>query len=843
MAGIKRKGITIEIGANTDGLVRALKQIDKECRTAKSSLTDINKLLKIDPSNMELLDQKFEYLGTAIESTRERLKTLRDAQDKVAEGSTQWDALQREIIDTDQQLTTLVDAYNDFYNTTAHDINAKALKDVREQCEVVKRRLDEINDITKKDPMNATLLSTKQKYLQDAIEASKDKFEKLLIAQENVVKGSKDWEELQHEITLTAEEIKQLTKEYNEFGSVSNQQWIAMGDKMQEVGGKMTDIGGTLTKKVTAPIVAGFTAAAKAQIDWESSFAGVKKTVEATDDQYRQLADAIGEIATRTASSREEIAATMEIAGQLGVTVEDDIAGFTEVMVKLGDTTNLSAEEAATAIAKFANVTKMSLTDVDKLGSVIVDLGNNYATTEADIMNMATRLSSAGHQIGLTEPQILGFATALSSVGLEAQAGGSAFSKSMTKMQVAVETGYERVHEVEQQAGMTLREMELLSANNSKEFKSLADSMGMTSTELKDVITAGNNLNDFAKVANMTTDEFVQLYRGDVAGALQAFITGLGDTETHGESTIAMLDEMGFKEIRLSDTLRRLASNSELVTTATDQATAAWEQNSAMNDEAAKRYETMAAKLSQTKERLKMVGAEIGENLYPTIDRMISIVEKATTWFSNLDDRHKKTIVTLGLVAAAIGPVITTIGSLITNVGVITKAFGTLSSFLGLAGPGGILFAMAAVVTAGIAIYENWDKIVEFGQRFKEKISRIWEDIRQIFAHPIQATVNFLQTGSIHGADVQRYASAYEKPVVFTRPTVLQTPQGPKMFGDGAGAEVVMGLNKLRELMGGQQMVNTINIYTQPNQDEREIANYVIDELIAREERAPVWAL
>lgn len=843
--GLKRKGITIEIGANTKEFVQALKNIDKQCKYAKDSLTDINKLLKLDPSNMDLLDQRFKYLQSSIKNTADRLELLKNAQKETAEGSKEWDVLQREIIDTEQRLDGLTKEYYEFFDVSQRDINTRNLEKVREESETIKQRLKDINDLTSKDPMNAMLLSTKQEYLQTAIAKTEDKYRALQDAQAQVAAGSEDWQDLQHEITVTAGELEALRKEYENFGSVASQQVIAAGDKMKSVGSKVTEVGKTLSK-VSVPIVAGFTAGVKAAVDWESAFAGVKKTVEGTPEQYEQLADAIGEIATRTASSREEIAATMEIAGQLGVTIEDDIAGFTETMIKLGDTTNLTAEDAATAIAKFANVTRMSLTDVDKLGAVIVDLGNNYATTEADIVNMATKLSSAGTQIGLTEPQILGFATALSSVGLEAQAGGSAFSKTMTKMQVAVETGYERVHAIEEQTGMTLRELELMSTNASTDFKDLADSMGMTSTELKGIVTAGTNLNDFAAVANMTTQDFVNLYNNDVAGALQAFIIGLGDTESHGESTIAMLDDMGFKELRLSDTLRRLASNSDLVTSATDMATEAWRQNSAMNDEAAKRYETMASKLSQSKERLKMVASEIGENLYPWIDKMIGILEKASTWFGNLDDKNKQSIITFGLVVAAIGPVITTIGSLITNVGVIVGAIGKLSALL-MIGPGSLVAALGAAVAAGVLLYKNWDKIMDWCGRLGDKIQNVFSNIRNWIKLPhFSVTGSFsIMPPSVPHFSVDWYKKAYENPVMFTSPTVLQTPSGYKGFGEGNGAEVVLGLNKLKEMVGSgeRNMVNNITIYTQPGQSEKQIADYVIKELTIREQRAKIGAI
>lgn len=844
--GFKRKGITIEIGANTKLLVDALKGIDKQVQSAKRSLTDINKLLKIDPSNMDLLTQKFGYLQDAIENTENRLDLLKAAQQETVKGSKEWDVLQREIIDTEQNLKDLYTQYTDFFEISQRDINTKSLSKVREEADTVKQRLQEIKSLSEKDPTNAMLISARQEYLQDAISKTRDKYRALQDAQQTVSAGSKDWQDLQHEITVTAAELKSLEDEYKKFGSVSSQQLIAVGDKMKNIGDKVSGVGKEITQKVTVPIVAGFTAGIKAAVDWETAFTGVKKTVEGTEEEYQQLADSIGEMATRTASSREEIAATMEIAGQLGVTINDDITGFTETMIKLGDTTNLTAEEAATAIAKFANVTGMSLTDVDKLGSVIVDLGNNFATTEADIVNMATRLSSAGSQIGLTEPQIMGFATALSSVGLEAQAGGSAFSRAMTKMQVAVETGYDRVHQVEELTGMSLRELELMSSNASSDFKGLADSIGMTSTELNGVITAGNNLNDFAAVANMTTEEFVNLYNTDVAGALQAFISGLGDTESHGQTTIAMLDDMGFKELRLSDTLRRLANNSDLVTNATDMATAAWGENSAMNEEAAKRYDTMAAKLNQTKERLKMVGSEIGENLYPMIDKMIGIVEKATKWFSGLDDKTKQNIVTFGLVVAAIGPVISIVGNLIRTVGIISKGIGALSGLL-MIGPGSLVAAITAAIAVGVLLYKNWDTIMGWCDRLGEKIRNVFNNIRNWIKLPhFSISGDFsLNPPSVPHISVDWYKKAYNNPVMFTSPTVLQTPNGYKGFGDGNGAEVVLGLNKLKEMVGSgeRQMINNITIYTQPGQNEKQIADYVIGELVRREQRDKIGAI
>ncbi len=132
-------------------------------------------------------------------------------------------------------------------------------------------------------------------------------------------------------------------------------------------------------------------------------------------------------------ASTTEISHVAEAAGQLGIKTKD-VLNFTRVMIDMGKSTNLSSEEAATALARFANITQLDPSKYSNLGSSIVELGNNFATTEKEIVEMGLRLAGTGKVVGLTDPQILGLATAMSSVGIEAEAGGSAFSRVMQKL-------------------------------------------------------------------------------------------------------------------------------------------------------------------------------------------------------------------------------------------------------------------------------------------------------------------------------------------------------------------------------------------------------------------------
>lgn len=346
--------------------------------------------------------------------------------------------------------------------------------------------------------------------------------------------------------------------------------------------------------------------AVAAAVSFEDAWAGVLKTVEGTPEELAAVNQGLKELATNTSSSYEDIAHFAELAGQMGIATES-VVGFTETIVKLNDTTNLLGEEAAQSIAKFANVMadKSEQTNeyFSRLGSTIVDLGNNFATTEKDIMLMATRLATAGRQVGFSSSQVLGLATALSSMGIEAQAGGGSISKMLKQIEVAVATGNE-------------------------------------------------SLQSFAEVSNMTVDEFVQAWENDAANAFLHFVEGIGKTENISKT----LDELGIKEIRMSQAMGALAQNSELLASALGTADRAWESNTAMTIEAEKRYNTLKSSLLQAWEAIKQAGNELGQALTPTIKSVADGVKELALGFANLDDGTQEFIAKSLVLVTSIAP-------------------------------------------------------------------------------------------------------------------------------------------------------------------------------------------
>ncbi len=360
----------------------------------------------------------------------------------------------------------------------------------------------------------------------------------------------------------------------------------------------MAAVGASIVAAGTA--VAGLGAAAiRVGIEFESAFAGVKKTVDASDEQLSALHDGLIGLSKEIPMTAAGLSAIAESAGQLGIDV-DNIEEFTATMADLSVATNLTAEEAATSFARFANIVGMSQEDFDKLGSVVVALGNNLATTEAEITAMAMRIAGAGSQVGLTEAQIMAFSSALSSVGIEAEAGGTAFSTLISKMSLAVAQG-------------------------------------------------GAALTDFSDVAGMTGDEFREAFEQDAGQAILAFIQGLARINDEGGSAIKTLDDIGLSDIRMRDALLRASGASDVFAEALDIANTAWDENIALSKEAEQRYKTMESRLQLLKNSVAALGIAIYES---TDEGLGSAVDLAMGWVDELTQAFSRHGIR-GLVLAA----------------------------------------------------------------------------------------------------------------------------------------------------------------------------------------------
>lgn len=511
-------------------------------------------------------------------------------------------------------------------------------------------------------------------------------------------------------------ETQGFTGGLNRFGDSA----IANGAKLTAIGDGASKLGGTLTKSVTIPLVALGAAAVKASVDYESAFAGVKKTVDEQVDangkviiSYDDLSNGIRAMAKEIPASASEIAAVAEVAGQLGIKTKD-VLSFSKTMVDLGESTNLSATDAATAIAKIANITGMTSDEYRRFGSSVTALGNNFATTESDIVMMTNRLASAGTLAGLTNQEILGLSTAMSSVGIEAEAGGTAMTQTLSAMETAASKGAGAFGEIEDRAksaGLSLEQVSNSVSKGGKELKTTAAAMGMTNKELRsmydDASKASDSIGKFAEISGMSSEQFAIAWKDKPIEAIQAFIKGLGQLSEKGESATMVLDDMGLGGIRQSNMLKSLALASDTLTGAVSMSTQAWDENSALTTEANKRYETTESKLKMLKNEVTDVAIEFGGPLVdalrdgvqaskPVIEFLGDMAKK----FSSLDKEQQQNIIKWGLMAASAGPVIKLFSGLARGAGFAYDKVGNLSkNLVGLAAKAADKKAVASMAT------------------------------------------------------------------------------------------------------------------------------------------------
>jgi len=299
-----------------------------------------------------------------------------------------------------------------------------------------------------------------------------------------------------------------------------------------------------------------------AAVGFESAFTGIVKTLDATDAEFAQLSAEFRELAKVIPVPVEGLAKIGELAGQLGVK-KNDIVGFTKSIAAIATSTNLTEEAAATSFARIANIFQAPIAQVENLGSAIVALGNNFATTESEILNFAERIAGSGQLVGLTQADIAGIAAAFTSVGIEAEAGGTAVQKT------------------------------LLTINNA-------------------VVDGGAELAKFASVSGQSAQEFAALWRSSPAKAFELFVKGLASS---GDQAANVLEEIVAGDVRLQRAFLSVAGAGDLLTNAIGTANGAFAENTALLTEAERRYATTESQLQLQKARWNDLKIAVGNFL------------------------------------------------------------------------------------------------------------------------------------------------------------------------------------------------------------------------------------
>lgn len=602
------------------------KNYDKTVEGMTAHVVELEREMQLQNKAVDQYQRKLQKANDSLEKSYKKNQQLKS---QLTESKNAYDALAQKVKETAQEYKSLKQLYGEDAPATQR----------------VKARLESLTNELKKARKGYSELNQKVNVSNRTIQNNADKVTRaqteLNNARAAVINIKQQIDELNLKIkaapwTEFAEQCDKAAKTLNSLGS-----------KMESVGKK-------LSMAVTTPILAAGKSMIQASIDYESAFADVKKTVEATEGEFADLSEQIIAMSKEVGQDAASIASVFAIAGQMGIEPEN-LAEFARVMIDLGNATDISATEAAEKLSQFRNITNMATDDFDHLGSAIVDLGNKNSTTESSIMDMATRIAAAGTQVGLSVKEILAMATALSSVGIEAEMGGSAFSKALIKIEVAAAEG-------------------------------------------------ADGLEDFASVAKMTNEEFYELWKSNPADAFMSFIQGLSELDDEGISAIATLNDMGFKEVRLRDTLLRSTNAVDLLHKTLNESNEAWRRNSALSDETNKRYATTEYRLKNLKNSFTEIARRVGDDLNPILQEFIDKGFEIADWLDGLDKSQRDAVIRISAISAATGPLLIILGKL--NKSVLSPLLKTFASFArACAAAGGGVKGLLSVLSGSPAVW------------------------------------------------------------------------------------------------------------------------------------------
>lgn len=589
---------------------RALKETQESLKKLQDGYTKNKEVLKNVRSEFKNIYSEKKQLIKAYDEESKKLKILNDRQKEIAKTEGKKSQAYKNANAEVQKQKIVVDNLS------------KSIKNNTNKHQELRKELRSRNDLEKK------LTSNVKKH------------------ENNIAKLSKKTDDYKRQLNLANEQLKNhktsLKYVNDEYKKDTIKKQIdgmkKYREQLQKTAEAYNKVGNALLK-MSAPALLFTGFGIKEAIAFESAFAGVRKTVDATDQQFEKLKKTITSMSERMPQSANEIAKVMEMAGQLGIGI-NDIEKFSETMIKLGDSTNLASDEAAKLLAQYTNITGMDKSNIDRLASTIVDLGNNTATTEADIVSMMHSLAGMGANFKLTDHQIAGISATLTSVGIASEKGGTAMGKFMMKVLGA--------------GGRT-----------GEEFRKMGKEAGLTDKEIQKMAKeSGQQLHNFSNIAGVSADKFKEMVKNNPSEALRLVVEGLGKMKESGQDITPVLDTLGIKEVRLRDTVLRLAGGHKELTKNLNLSKKAWEENTALETEAQKRYQTTESQLKMLKNQFSNVARELAVEFLPMMIKLMQNAKAFLNWIRNLDTGFKQLIVRMAGLTAGLGGVFKAMGML-----------------------------------------------------------------------------------------------------------------------------------------------------------------------------------
>lgn len=616
-----------------------------------------------------------------------------------------------------------------------------ALKGVNSEIRNTQSQLRDVEKLLKLDPGNTDLLAQKHRLLGQAVEETKNKLETLKTAQEQANEALKNgtitqdqYDGLQREIVETENELKRLEEQANQ-SATALQKISVTGEKLQDVGDKVSGVGKKMLP-VTGAVTALGTAAVKTAADFDSAMSQVAAVSGATGSDFDKLREKAREMGEKTKFSASEAAEAMNYMAMAGWKTEDMLKGIEGVM-------NLAAASGED-LATTSDIVTDALT---AFGLTAADSGHFADVLAAASSNANTNVSMMGETFKYCAPIAgsLGFSVedTAEAIGLMANAG----IKST-------------------QAGTSLR---TIMTNLSGDVKICGSAIGEVTIATTNADGSMRGLSDILADCRVAFGGLTESERANAAEALvgKNAMSGFLALMNAGEGDIT----------KLSSAIDNCNGKSR-------------EMAGIMQD-------NLAGQLTILKSQLEELAISFGELLMPAIRTVVGWIQSFVNWLNGMDEGSRKVIVTVALLAAALGPVLIVIGKVISAVGtimtivpkiaaaikVVTGAFGALNAVM-LANPIGLVIAaIVALIAIFVLLWNNcegfrqfwidlwknikeavvvaWNAITEFLKSAWETISsaaqniwngirdffsNLWDGIKNIFTVTVNAISGFLTT-------------------------------------------------------------------------------------------------
>lgn len=530
-----------------------------------------------------------------------------------------------------------------------------ALKGVDNQLKATQNGLKDINKLLKLDPKNTELLAQKQKTLQQAIQQTKTRLQQLKEAQSQVKEGTAEWDALQREIIETEQQLKSLEKQYRQFGSVAAQQIASVGRDMQKYGDKMANTGKTLTTKVTLPLVAVGTLGVKSFAEVDKTMQLANKTMGNTEEEAKLVNDAMKEAAANSTFGMTDAATAVLNFARAGLDAEQSAAALAPAMnLAAGEGGNL--DTVSSGLVATINGFQDDFSKATEYADVFAAACNNSAL---DIDSLSSSMATAApvfNAAGYTVNDAALYMGVMANNGIEASEAAN-----------SLKTGFARLIDPAKEGAVWLDKFSF----------SITDADG----NMKDTITIQKELHDsFAGLSEAEQIEAASAIFGknQMSKWLALINTAPEDVE---ELSQAINKSDGVTQ-EMADTM--------------------------MNG--------FGGSIEKLKSSLDVLMTTLGELLSVHLQPIIDKIQEWADKFNSLDEGTQNTIVTIGMIIAAIGPLLFIGGKIISGVGKLLQLAPMLASGISfLLSPVGLVIAgIVALIAVGVLLYKNWDTIKTF---------------------------------------------------------------------------------------------------------------------------------